>query len=147
MIRRPPRSTLFPYTTLFRSANIDRVSKAFGIGSAMALDHDAVQSEHHTAIGLGGIQLVTQRLEGISGEQIADPGTPGPRHGAAQIFGDLPRGAFGSLQRDIAAKALSDDDVGGAFADAVALDKTDIFELGKIHTAQQLRRLANSLPA
>src|SRR3712207_8215638 len=25
MIRRPPRSTLFPYTTLFRSAGIDRV--------------------------------------------------------------------------------------------------------------------------
>src|SRR5256885_12011166 len=24
MIRRPPRSTLFPYTTLFRSANLDR---------------------------------------------------------------------------------------------------------------------------
>src|SRR2546425_6972009 len=24
MIRRPPRSTLFPYTTLFRSAEIDR---------------------------------------------------------------------------------------------------------------------------
>src|SRR3712207_8792900 len=24
MIRRPPRSTLFPYTTLFRSARIDR---------------------------------------------------------------------------------------------------------------------------
>src|SRR6516162_10763301 len=26
MIRRPPRSTLFPYTTLFRSAAFDRVS-------------------------------------------------------------------------------------------------------------------------
>src|SRR3712207_7503590 len=25
MIRRPPRSTLFPYTTLFRSAPVDRV--------------------------------------------------------------------------------------------------------------------------
>src|SRR2546430_6120719 len=25
MIRRPPRSTLFPYTTLFRSATIDRL--------------------------------------------------------------------------------------------------------------------------
>src|SRR5436853_623639 len=25
MIRRPPRSTLFPYTTLFRSANLDRL--------------------------------------------------------------------------------------------------------------------------
>src|SRR3712207_9039481 len=41
MIRRPPRSTLFPYTTLFRSARIDRVLKntevqsmitAFGTG-------------------------------------------------------------------------------------------------------------------
>src|SRR5258708_8809875 len=27
MIRRPPRSTLFPYTTLFRSPNRDRVRK------------------------------------------------------------------------------------------------------------------------
>src|SRR5207248_7221699 len=26
MIRRPPRSTLFPYTTLFRSAKIDLIS-------------------------------------------------------------------------------------------------------------------------
>src|SRR2546430_5908495 len=37
MIRRPPRSTLFPYTTLFRSAgrreisrSVGRLSKAFG---------------------------------------------------------------------------------------------------------------------
>src|SRR3712207_8786242 len=28
MIRRPPRSTLFPYTTLFRSAEDDRLLKA-----------------------------------------------------------------------------------------------------------------------
>src|SRR3712207_8836454 len=26
MIRRPPRSTLFPYTTLFRSVHIDRIT-------------------------------------------------------------------------------------------------------------------------
>src|SRR3712207_7364610 len=30
MIRRPPRSTLFPYTTLFRSAS---TAKAFSVGS------------------------------------------------------------------------------------------------------------------
>src|SRR5256885_17256721 len=30
MIRRPPRSTLFPYTTLFRSAYGFRVAKDFG---------------------------------------------------------------------------------------------------------------------
>src|SRR3712207_8340160 len=29
MIRRPPRSTLFPYTTLFRSPRLDEVARAF----------------------------------------------------------------------------------------------------------------------
>src|SRR5256885_9670931 len=29
MIRRPPRSTLFPYTTLFRSANVDSEMRFF----------------------------------------------------------------------------------------------------------------------
>src|SRR3712207_7447829 len=30
MIRRPPRSTLFPYTTLFRSSLVDRRERAVG---------------------------------------------------------------------------------------------------------------------
>src|SRR3712207_7889401 len=32
MIRRPPRSTLFPYTTLFRSAPGSRVERPGGVG-------------------------------------------------------------------------------------------------------------------
>src|SRR2546425_6712014 len=32
MIRRPPRSTLFPYTTLFRSEDVLRHTKPFGVG-------------------------------------------------------------------------------------------------------------------
>src|SRR5206468_7992792 len=32
MIRRPPRSTLFPYTTLFRSANAVHVDHLTGLG-------------------------------------------------------------------------------------------------------------------
>src|SRR2546426_8720832 len=32
MIRRPPRSTLFPYTTLFRSDEIDAVGRSRGHG-------------------------------------------------------------------------------------------------------------------
>src|SRR2546430_11129068 len=42
MIRRPPRSTLFPYTTLFRSdlSGSDRVDSA-GIGNLVALTADA----------------------------------------------------------------------------------------------------------
>src|SRR3712207_8165926 len=30
MIRRPPRSTLFPYTTLFRSFALERLKRTFG---------------------------------------------------------------------------------------------------------------------
>src|SRR2546427_6578631 len=53
MIRRPPRSTLFPYTTLFRSPG--RVSRAGSHGGAVSdrgtrLGHPARQrSEEHTS--------------------------------------------------------------------------------------------------
>src|SRR2546430_9277197 len=38
MIRRPPRSTLFPYTTLFRSRVKSRSSRYRRVGSASALN-------------------------------------------------------------------------------------------------------------
>src|SRR2546427_2945109 len=38
MIRRPPRSTLFPYTTLFRSARYDAAS-VFGMRPEVVLYH------------------------------------------------------------------------------------------------------------
>src|SRR3712207_7998210 len=34
MIRRPPRSTLFPYTTLFRSGTLSQAVRAFGLRQA-----------------------------------------------------------------------------------------------------------------
>src|SRR2546426_3492401 len=40
MIRRPPRSTLFPYTTLFRS--IERAGQ-----KAIAIQADATDARHH----------------------------------------------------------------------------------------------------
>src|SRR2546421_8364977 len=48
MIRRPPRSTLFPYTTLFRSAcGLEHAAGAFNVhgmkGDAARLDDDADQ--------------------------------------------------------------------------------------------------------
>src|SRR3712207_8214203 len=63
MIRRPPRSTLFPYTTLFRSSPISRASAraspmraAASAGSPPCDDHDtqpnmlsANRSEEHTS--------------------------------------------------------------------------------------------------
>src|SRR2546430_12641291 len=32
MIRRPPRSTLFPYTTLFRSSGVEIFTQTFSVG-------------------------------------------------------------------------------------------------------------------
>src|SRR2546423_9801035 len=37
MIRRPPRSTLFPYTTLFRSARVTRVRLVLRAGARQGL--------------------------------------------------------------------------------------------------------------
>src|SRR5258708_21328332 len=51
MIRRPPRSTLFPYTTLFRSADLESVF-AHGAGSRLESKHIEVgidRSEEHTS--------------------------------------------------------------------------------------------------
>src|SRR3989442_15766115 len=45
MIRRPPRSTLFPYTTLFRSAD-DEAKMA----DAEALGHQAILGQHHVIV-------------------------------------------------------------------------------------------------
>src|SRR2546428_4475780 len=48
MIRRPPRSTLFPYTTLFRSVrNKRRTSHPAGRGHRPCLSHQ--RSEEHTS--------------------------------------------------------------------------------------------------
>src|SRR2546428_9580909 len=45
MIRRPPRSTLFPYTTLFRSQRGERETPAalHHLGDAVDVDHPVVQ--------------------------------------------------------------------------------------------------------
>src|SRR2546427_9190670 len=54
MIRRPPRSTLFPYTTLFRSCSPDMVRSVILCPSAQAARGEAAcalgqRSEEHTS--------------------------------------------------------------------------------------------------
>src|SRR5258706_4810957 len=48
MIRRPPRSTLFPYTTLFRSLDLSQVA-CFDTAFHRALPEIARRSEEHTS--------------------------------------------------------------------------------------------------
>src|SRR3712207_8953482 len=70
MIRRPPRSTLFPYTTLFRS-----VDHALGdVAAARQVVHDRQQDLFHDraqAAGTGAAldRLLRDRLEGVRSEE------------------------------------------------------------------------------
>src|SRR5260370_28463518 len=73
MIRRPPRSTLFPYTTLFRSqadanspvvADRGKVAPHFGLGrrgETLALEH-IERSEEHTSELQSHLNLVCRLL-------------------------------------------------------------------------------------
>src|SRR5260370_19255088 len=55
MIRRPPRSTLFPYTTLFRSA----ASRGFGDGNVTLKGQDCAVRLRYLAYQSIGCGLVT----------------------------------------------------------------------------------------
>src|SRR3712207_7386560 len=55
MIRRPPRSTLFPYTTLFRSA-VQPVA-AVRTGSVSVQDVEAVAHVHEDARELAAVEV------------------------------------------------------------------------------------------
>src|SRR2546428_11970640 len=75
MIRRPPRSTLFPYTTLFRSPPL-RLAQP---GAAVAADiiegaHRAVLTPHdHDALAAHGSDPVVPLLPWLGGASDADP--------------------------------------------------------------------------
>src|SRR5256885_8712598 len=49
MIRRPPRSTLFPYTTLFRSARCDQHDTWLPRRPGITFCHMSCRSEEHTS--------------------------------------------------------------------------------------------------
>src|SRR2546429_2169742 len=67
MIRRPPRSTLFPYTTLFRSDQASRevVHHAGAVlagGVPSRIEHQVIRSEEHTSELQSRLHLVCRLL-------------------------------------------------------------------------------------
>src|SRR2546426_3081114 len=71
MIRRPPRSTLFPYTTLFRSLLASLLDLRFvlgggfqGKGTASAAEHLIPETLTRGSVGAKG--LIAELLPGIS---------------------------------------------------------------------------------
>src|ERR1041385_9316379 len=88
MIRRPPRSTLFPYTTLFRSEHVldevadrDRVER---------LDHIADRSEEHTSELQSRLHLVCRLLLAKKNKQtLGDAVSEGRSRVATSSFWSL----------------------------------------------------------
>src|SRR5437868_10452748 len=64
IIRRPPRSTLFPYTTLFRSLRADQPAVGVGLRRVVAAAHADLdeRSEEHTSELQSRFDLVCRLL-------------------------------------------------------------------------------------
>src|SRR3712207_8814684 len=78
MIRRPPRSTLFPYTTLFRSGG--GVREAGEEGRVARRDHaDAHLLQHHLA-DPDGVGLAERARRRAPGQQAALPRVRSEEH-------------------------------------------------------------------
>src|SRR2546427_5090053 len=73
MIRRPPRSTLFPYTTLFRSRRLDRVILTPHLAASTAEAQERVSVEICGAVRdalLVGDLSFAINVPGISGDLL-----------------------------------------------------------------------------
>src|SRR3712207_8521175 len=68
MIRRPPRSTLFPYTTLFRSTRF-----GVGVGFKPRRDHDVMDADWT-------VSPITQRLRDKAWTQLGTSGSRSEEH-------------------------------------------------------------------
>src|SRR3712207_9344194 len=81
MIRRPPRSTLFPYTTLFRSARYEAT-----VAAPLKVDYRGCQVVT-TGGGTGGTTLV-ETLNLLDALEVASLGhnTPAALHRMTQAF-------------------------------------------------------------
>src|SRR2546430_17483181 len=91
MIRRPPRSTLFPYTTLFRSQALDR--RRDRLAGNCWLDTNAMQELGN---GAHGTQLLTGACH-QSGDAILRRSKLGSLRGAvggAEFYDDPARRGF-----------------------------------------------------
>src|SRR2546426_9158033 len=92
MIRRPPRSTLFPYTTLFRSRDL---AEQDGVGFAQSSEELCAQVDWADAFRQPGEQL-RERV----GDDVKQPLDVDADYRAALVFLEAEDDAQDDLERD-----------------------------------------------
>src|SRR3712207_1454400 len=89
MIRRPPRSTLFPYTTLFRSATTTRKHGGLGLGLSIVKQlvelHGGSVRVKSAGVGQGSTFIVSLPLTVIHPEPDPDLERHHPRAASASV--------------------------------------------------------------
>src|SRR3712207_9034758 len=113
MIRRPPRSTLFPYTTLFRSASASRPSRSAATKRRNAASAPSVIPASVRCAGGPGLPL---------------PGRPGPPLGLASADVQLPDGLVAVVKRDCPTCTLVEPVLRGLGAAVWCQDDPDWFD-------------------
>src|SRR2546427_7864823 len=76
MIRRPPRSTLFPYTTLFRSGRIITKYSTTNISASGAMPYSCDMKSPPEAAAAGAVwakaeEINTGKTPGLEGKRVA----------------------------------------------------------------------------
>src|SRR2546430_13925077 len=96
MIRRPPRSTLFPYTTLFRSMVVEVVARQ--IGEDGGAEHESLQPSLIEGVGGHLHRRAARATRDEGGERGREVDLPGrgevaclARHGLARRIERAPR--------------------------------------------------------
>src|SRR3712207_9345942 len=97
MIRRPPRSTLFPYTTLFRSPEV--VEEAVGVlervrethGVRLELRHFDWGADKFLREGVslpeGALDMLSREFDAILAGAFGDPRVPSNQHAEDILLG------------------------------------------------------------
>jgi len=80
MIRRPPRSTLFPYTTLFRSVAYDAYQHALGGRPARVID--GLTGDQRFYLGWAQIWRRKYREANLLQRLLTDPHSPSEQRAA-----------------------------------------------------------------
>src|SRR5256885_12248360 len=76
MIRRPPRSTLFPYTTLFRSQEHEGIRAGVSVLQHMREQSDADERELRSLLGMFGLTGDIARQDARSEEHTSELQSP-----------------------------------------------------------------------